>query len=84
MSETQDMYLPAAAELDQMSREEFWRWVIRMKQELPKMAERRDPLLYLQKRISNVLGNRELTEEQREFHVLCEMERFERIRSSSR
>lgn len=81
MSKMQEAYLPTATELEQMSKEEFEQWIFRTKQELPKRAERRDPLFHLQKRISSVLKNNELTEIQREFQVLCEIERFEQIKN---
>lgn len=50
-----DPYLPTAQVIQKMSRSEFSCWINKAQQELPRRAEKRDPLFHLQKRISRTL-----------------------------
>lgn len=79
MDATLKPYLPTVTELEGMNESEFNLWIFESLKEIPKRQELRDPLFHLKKRISDVLGNHKLTEEQREAYVLHELEKFIRV-----
>mgnify|MGYP005750450867 CR=1 FL=1 len=74
-----EVFLPSVSELESMNSDEFADWIYQAKRELPKRAEKRDPLLHLKKRISILLSKKDMTEEQLEARILSEIERYERI-----
>lgn len=72
-------FLPTAEEIEEMDKYSFQDWVFSAEQELKQREIERDPLSHLRKRISSVLSDEELTEEQREKRVLYEIEKYNRL-----
>jgi len=72
-------FLPTSDQIDEMSLARFEAWMYEASEEIPKRAEKRDPLFHLKKRISTILEKSGLSEAQREACVLHEIMRFKRI-----